>query len=259
MWNSLIFDSVFLFRFRFRIPDSGFLLLVLPPIVSNMAGVEHAGVKGGKFIVVNHVSETKETTTYEPAESLLFNDSNNQFSFFARLKISCLSCLVSLVSHQPTFCVRPATEHAQCGKLQTRLLTYTVHKSKTLLVQGKAVHVQSTRNSLSQIWEETIQLYIDASTAWLQIEVVHDTLGQEAGEQQEEELNLMADEKSDSDAKDGGTSCFLNNFQAAVDSIVVLLCFSQTCEFSSSKANWRLRFSLPSIILTNLLGNKTLL
>ena len=80
MWNSLIFDSVSRFRFRFRIPDSGFQFLVLPPIVLNKAGVEHAGVKGGKFIVVNHVSETKETTTYEPAESLLFNDSNNQFS-----------------------------------------------------------------------------------------------------------------------------------------------------------------------------------
>ena len=38
-----------------------------------------------------------------------------------------------------------------------------------------------------------------------------------------------------------------------------LLRFSQTCEFWSSKANWRLHFSLPSIILTNLLGNKTLL
>ena len=38
-----------------------------------------------------------------------------------------------------------------------------------------------------------------------------------------------------------------------------LLRFSQTCEFWSSKANWRLRFSLPSIILTDLLGNKTLL
>ena len=35
--------------------------------------------------------------------------------------------------------------------------------------------------------------------------------------------------------------------------------FSQTCEFWSSKANWRLHFSLPSIILTDLLGNKTLL
>ena len=35
--------------------------------------------------------------------------------------------------------------------------------------------------------------------------------------------------------------------------------FSQTCEFWSSKANRRLRFSLPSIILTDLLGNKTLL
>ena len=65
----------------FRIPDSGFWFLVLPPIVSNMAGFEHAGVKGGKFIVVNHVSETKETTTNEPAELLLFNDSNNQFSW----------------------------------------------------------------------------------------------------------------------------------------------------------------------------------
>ena len=35
--------------------------------------------------------------------------------------------------------------------------------------------------------------------------------------------------------------------------------FSQTCEFWSSKANRRLRFSPPSIILTDLLGNKTLL
>ena len=35
--------------------------------------------------------------------------------------------------------------------------------------------------------------------------------------------------------------------------------FSQTCEFWSSKANWRLHFLLPSIILTALLGNKTLL
>ena len=38
-----------------------------------------------------------------------------------------------------------------------------------------------------------------------------------------------------------------------------LLRFSQTCEFWSSKANRRLRFSLPSIILTDLLRNKTLL
>ena len=33
----------------------------------------------------------------------------------------------------------------------------------------------------------------------------------------------MADEKSDSDAKDGGTSCFLNNFQTTADSIEVLI------------------------------------
>ena len=38
-----------------------------------------------------------------------------------------------------------------------------------------------------------------------------------------------------------------------------LLRFSRICEFWSSKANWRLRFSLPSIILTDLLGNKALL
>ena len=41
--------------------------------------------------------------------------------------------------------------------------------------------------------------------------------------------------------------------------IVYLLHFSQTCEFWSSEANRRLRFSLLSIILTDLLGNKTLL
>ena len=35
--------------------------------------------------------------------------------------------------------------------------------------------------------------------------------------------------------------------------------FSQTCEFWSSEANRRLRFSLLSIILTDFLGNKTLL
>ena len=33
---------------------------------------------------------------------------------------------------------------------------------------------------------------------------------------------------------------------------ISLLRFSQTCEFWSSNANWRLRFSLPSIILTDL-------
>ena len=41
--------------------------------------------------------------------------------------------------------------------------------------------------------------------------------------------------------------------------VTVLLRFSQTCELWSSKANWRVRFSLPSIILRDLLGNKTLL
>ena len=35
--------------------------------------------------------------------------------------------------------------------------------------------------------------------------------------------------------------------------------FSQTCELWRSKANWWMRFSLLSVILTDLLGNKTLL
>ena len=39
--------------------------------------------------------------------------------------------------------------------------------------------------------------------------------------------------------------------------VIFLLRFSQTCVFWSSKANWRLRFSLPTIILSELLGNKT--
>ena len=42
-------------------------------------------------------------------------------------------------------------------------------------------------------------------------------------------------------------------------SFVILLRFSQTCKFWSSKASWRLLFSLLSIILTDLLENKTLL
>ena len=38
-----------------------------------------------------------------------------------------------------------------------------------------------------------------------------------------------------------------------------LLCFTKTLEFWSLKANWRLRFSLSSIILADLLGNRNLL
>ena len=40
---------------------------------------------------------------------------------------------------------------------------------------------------------------------------------------------------------------------------LILLHFSKTCEFWSSKANWHSHFSLPSIILVDLLGNKSLL
>jgi len=38
-----------------------------------------------------------------------------------------------------------------------------------------------------------------------------------------------------------------------------LLRFLQTCEFWSSKANWRLRFSLLLIFLADLLGNESFL
>ena len=69
------------------------------------------------------------------------------------------------------------------------------------------VHAQFTRNSLRQTCE-AIQLDIHASSAITSSEVVHNNLEQKDDDQQEEELNLMADEKSDSDAMDGGTSCF---------------------------------------------------
>ena len=54
-------------------------------------------------------------------------------------------------------------------------------------------------------------------------------------------------------------SCFKVDKDFGNFGVYPLLRFSQTCQFWSSKANWRLRFSLPSIILTDLLGNKTLL
>ena len=49
--------------------------------VINMAGVELVGIEGGKFIIVDHASETKETTPYKLAKLLLFNRSKNQFSW----------------------------------------------------------------------------------------------------------------------------------------------------------------------------------
>ena len=87
----------------FRIPDSGFRLLVLPPIVSNMAGVEHAGVKGGNFIVVNHVSETKETITYEPAESLLFQDEPRGKNIAQSFLFTLAKIMITLYSSEPFF------------------------------------------------------------------------------------------------------------------------------------------------------------
>ena len=108
---------------------------------------------------------------------------------------------------------------------KTANVTFNLYpKTIALLVQVKAVHVQSARNSLRQFCEETIQLDLDASSSITEVnEVVHDILGQEGDDQQEEELNLMAVEKFDSDTKDGGTSCFLNNFQTTAESIEVLI------------------------------------
>ena len=45
----------------------------------------------------------------------------------------------------------------------------------------------------------------------------------------------MADEKFDTNATDGGTSCFLNNFKTTADSIEVLITTSNTGEKFSSK------------------------
>ena len=111
---------------------------------------------------------------------------------------------------------------------KTANVTFNLYsKTKALLVQGKAVHVQSASNSLRQFCEETIQLDLDASSSITEVnkvnEVVHDILGQEGDDQQEEEFNLMADEKFDRDAKDGGASCFLNNSQTTAESIKVLI------------------------------------
>ena len=124
---------------------------------------------------------------------------------------------------------------------KTANVTFNVYsKTKALLVQGKAVHVQSASNSLRQFCEETIQLDLDASSSITEVnkvnEVVHDILGQEGDDQQEEEFNLMADEKFDRDAKDGGASCFLNNSQTTADSIKVLIT-NVGEKFSSEIAN----------------------
>ena len=47
--------------------------------------------------------------------------------------------------------------------------------------------------------------------------------------------------------------------KGCVIELAILLPFSKTRELWSSKANWHLRFSLPSIILVDLSGNRTLL
>ena len=47
--------------------------------------------------------------------------------------------------------------------------------------------------------------------------------------------------------------------KGCVIELAILLRFSKTRELWSSKANWHLRFSLPSIILVDLSGNRTLL
>ena len=138
---------------------------------------------------------------------------------------------------------------------KTANVTFNLYsKTKALLVQGKAVHVQSASNSLRQFCEETIQLDLDASSSITEVnkvnEVVHDILGQEGDDQQEEEFNLMADEKFDRDAKDGGASCFLNNSQTTAESIKVLIT-NVGEKFSSEIANivWSKIDSIESNVL----------
>ena len=54
------------------------------------------------------------------------------------------------------------TSNGTCTVWKTANVTFNLYsKTKTLLFQGKAVPVQSTRNSLRQICEETIQLDVD--------------------------------------------------------------------------------------------------
>ena len=126
----------------------------------NMAGVEHAGVEGGKFIVVNHVSETEETTTYELAESPLFNRSKNKFSWSGSPE-NFESFMLRKLGFSSAD-ILSKTSNGTCTVWKTANVTFNLYsKTKTLLFQGKAVPVQSTRNSLRQICEETIQLDVD--------------------------------------------------------------------------------------------------
>ena len=209
--------------------------------MANMAGVDGAKFNG-------------ETTTYVLAESLLFNRSKNQFSWSGSPE-NFESFMLRKLGFSSAD-ILSKTSNGTCTVWKTANVTFNLYsKSKTLLVQGKAVHVQSMRNSLRQFCEETIQLDIDESSAITSNEVVHDTLGQEADDQQEEELNLMADEKSDSDAKDGGTSCFLNNFQTTAGSIEVLIT-NVGEKFSSEIAKiWSEIDSIKSNVLPTSHGN----
>ena len=132
-------------------------------------------LKEGKFIVVNHVSETEETTSsYELAESLLFNLSKNQFTWSGSPQNFESSMLRKLGFSSPD--ILSKTSNGACTAWKTANVTFNLYsKIKTLLVKGKVVHVQSTRKSLRQICEEPIQLGIDESAAITSNEVVHES------------------------------------------------------------------------------------
>ena len=108
-------------------------------------------LKEGKFIVVNHVSETEETTSsYELAESLLFNLSKNQFTWSGSPQNFESSMLRKLGFSSPD--ILSKTSNGACTVWKTANVTFNLYsKIKTLLVKGKVVHVQSTRKSLRQI------------------------------------------------------------------------------------------------------------
>ena len=132
-------------------------------------------LKEGKFIVVNHVSETEETTSsYELAESLLFNLRKNQFTWSGSPHNFESFMLRKLGFSSPD--ILSKTSNGTCTVWKTANVTFNLYsKSKTLLVKGKVVHVQSTRKSLRQICEEPIQLGIDESTAITSNQVVHES------------------------------------------------------------------------------------
>ena len=177
-------------------------------------------LKEGKFIVVNHVSETEETTSsYELAESLLFNLRKNQFTWSGSPHNFESFMLRKLGFSSPDILSKTSNGTCTVWKTANVTLTYT-QRLKPYWLREKWYMYNLRESRFAKFAKNLYNLAQMKAPPLLQMKqfTSHDTPGQEADDQQEEELNLMADEKSDSDAKDGGTSCFLNSFQTTTDS-----------------------------------------